>query len=434
MMYGQDGILTSFQASIPENPLKSSKSTYKNIGQLIIVFLMMVFLIWIIQEKTKTNLYGYEFYLQWASGRMLAMDNQNPYNSNVPLPDFWEDTASARMVVRRLNTPLYSLVFIFPFMLIDNFDIAFLTWLFFSELLVLTLFLSIIKFTEWKISPLIVIVVAAFLGFSYSSFQAYFSGSLIILTTVFLVFSFLAVKSDKNELAGILLALTTIQAHFYILIYLLAIIWAASVRKWGYIVWFFAGLFILSVISAFIIPGWIMDYFRLLLRFGENFTLWTPADILVTSLPGIGKQLAWALTIGLSMTLVIEWILVRGKEIQWFFWTACLTLTASQLIGLAVDPVEHFILTVPLLLILSGWVRRTGILGQRIMIISLTGIIAVPWFLAYRAGLQPHIITPGNGLFFFMPLILLVGMFWIRWWAIRPLRLYIEELRGNELG
>jgi hypothetical protein len=68
------------------------------------------------------------------------------------------------------------------------------------------------------------------MSFSYSSFRAFSAGSLIILTSVLLMLSFLALKSNKNELAAVLLAFTTIQPHFFVLVYILAIIWGISVQ------------------------------------------------------------------------------------------------------------------------------------------------------------------------------------------------------------
>jgi glucan phosphoethanolaminetransferase (alkaline phosphatase superfamily) len=132
--------------------------------------------------------------------------------------------------------------------------------------------------------------------------------------------------------------------------------------------------------------------------------------------------------------LLVEWIIARGKDVQWFFWTTCLTLTVTQLAGIPIDLAEQFILVIPLMLILSVWVQRTKILGQRIMLGSMIGLFAVPWYLAYKAGFENHLETPGISIFFIVPLIILVGVLWIRWWAVRPMRLYIEELRGNEGG
>jgi hypothetical protein len=35
-------------------------------------------------------------------------------------------------------------------------------------------------------------------------------------------------------------------------------------------------------------------------------------------------------------------------------------------------------------------------------------------------------------LIFPLPLVLLIGLYWVRWWAVKPRRLLIEELRLSE--
>jgi hypothetical protein len=35
-------------------------------------------------------------------------------------------------------------------------------------------------------------------------------------------------------------------------------------------------------------------------------------------------------------------------------------------------------------------------------------------------------------LLFPLPLFLIITMYWVRWWAIRPQRLYVEALREGE--
>ena len=391
----------------------------------------MAALTWVVFEKTKDSFMGSEIYLQWYSARLLTFEEENPYTSIIPYPDFYPDTVTVPIIPEHLNTPLYSLLVVFPFSLIDKFSAAFIIWLFFSIICVIILLWSTLRLIEWKIKWLIVIVVSTYLGLSFSSFQAFISGSMIIVTSVFLVFSFLALKSGRNEFAGVLLALTSVLPHFYFPIYIIAVIWGISVRRWGYVIWFLAGIFFLIVFGIFVIPGWVIDYARILWKFDVNFPLWTPGEILVNWIPGIGKQLGWGLTFLMSAYLLVEWLAVRGKDIQWYFWTVCLTITASQLIGIAVNLAEHFILAVPIILILSVWVQRTGKSGQRMMIVSVIGLIALPWFLALRTGFNQVILRPSASLFFLLPMVTLIGIFWIRWWAIRPAHLFIEELRSD---
>jgi len=393
------------------------------------VILLLASIAWVVLAYASETVMGSEFYPQWFSARGLAFGEENPYISTIQVASFYPDEARG-LIPEQLNTPIYSLFLILPFALIDNFTTSFTIWLLFELVCVGLLLRSTLRLIEWKIQWLIAIVIGAYLGFSFNSFQALASGSLIIPTSLFLVLSILALKTERNELAGFLLALTSILPHYFFLVYLLAILWGISVRRWSFILWFFASIFILSIIGTFIIPGWLVDYARILWGFNQNFTLWSPGEILTNWLPGIGTQVGWGLTLLTGVYLLVEWVAVRGKDVQWYFWTTCMTIAASQIVGIPVNPAEQFILVVPFLLILSVWVQRTAKLGKRIMIISVIGLIAIPWYIAIREGLIQVFIRPGASLFFLLPLVTLVGIFWVRWWAIRPLYLYIEELRS----
>jgi len=234
------------------------------------------------------------------------------------------------------------------------------------------------------------------------------------------------------ELAGVLFALTTVQPHFFLLLYALLIIWGITKRKWNFVIWFISGIIILSVIGIFFIPDWVLSYLRILWHFEANFSTTTPGRLLLGLLPGLGKQLGWFFTALMALICGVEWLAVRGKEPRWLFWTACITLVASQWIGLPVDPGEYFILMVPAILIISISAQRTEKSGFSPIGILLVIFFTTPWLIAWRAGLPSELVEPGWVQYFLPPLILLIGLYWIRWWAIRPQRLYIEELRNNE--
>jgi hypothetical protein len=46
-------------------------------------------------------------------------------------------------------------------------------------------------------------------------------------------------------------------------------------------------------------------------------------------------------------------------------------------------------------------------------------------FTSTQPGMQLNLLIP-------LPLILIIGLYWVRWWAIKPERLLIEEIRLGE--
>jgi vacuolar-type H+-ATPase subunit I/STV1 len=115
-----------------------------------------------------------------------------------------------------------------------------------------------------------------------------------------------------------------------------------------------------------------------------------------------------------------EWRAVWGKDFRWFLWSVCLTLVVSQWIGIQTDPGNYIILILPLILVMTEMEnhegRRAWIKSTFLMLSLLIGL----WLLffatvEYRDQPQQHSI-----MFFPLPLILMIGIYWVRRWVIHP--------------
>jgi hypothetical protein len=103
----------------------------------------------------------------------------------------------------------------------------------------------------------------------------------------------------------------------------------------------------------------------------------------------------------------------------------------SQWIGIPTTPSNFSGLIFPLILVCAALAVRWPRGGQWAALI-ITGLVFIwEWALFYlnitgpEPKMQLNLIIP-------LPLILLVGLYWVRWWAIKPKRLLIEELRLAE--
>jgi hypothetical protein len=130
-----------------------------------------------------------------------------------------------------------------------------------------------------------------------------------------------------------------------------------------------------------------------------------------------------------AVILLIEWVLAWGKEYDWFLWTACLTLTISQWIGIQTDPGNFIVLLFPLVLFFVNLENRWGKIANIFSVLIMIGLLIGLWalFLAtVQFGDQPvqHPI-----MFFPLPFVVLCGLYWVRWWAIRPRRPLVEAMK-----
>jgi hypothetical protein len=137
-------------------------------------------------------------------------------------------------------------------------------------------------------------------------------------------------------------------------------------------------------------------------------------------LPGIGRQIGWIITGLLVIDLLVEWWLCWGKDFRWFLWTVSLSLVLSQWIGIQTDPGNFITLFLPMVLIFAIWTERWGNKARITVVVSMLVLLVGLWAL-FIATVEPGNQPQQNPVMFFpLPLVLLIGLYWGRWWALGP--------------
>jgi hypothetical protein len=246
------------------------------------------------------------------------------------------------------------------------------------------------------------------------------------MAAAFTALGLLLARRKQDVLAGICLALATIKPPMVLLLLPFVLIWSASVRRrelfWSIVL----SVFVLLLASVVLLPNWPIQWAtRLYTYFSSDLIQGSPVAVAAGSMPGLSQQLTIFLAASLGIYLVIEWVLAIGKDERWFLWTAMMTIVVSNLLGIKTG-ISNYLLLIPVLfLIFQAWEHRWQTGGQIISIVFLLLLGAGMW--ALWLANQDLLAQPG-WLIFPLPLICLVGLWWVRWWFVHPPRLYIEEL------
>lgn len=404
------------------------------IGLFVITVTVIVGVVWVNYRIARMNIGGQEFLIYWLSSRFLVEEGKSPYSNEVAdsINQFAEENTTL-MGTRPLEVtaPLFFNFVTLPFAVFTEFYLARALWLTAHFALVVGLVLGGIKLTGWSPNKGLFSVVLLFILFSIPGILALLSGGLAIWSAFFIMLSFLMIRASKDEVAGLLLASAMIQPHLIVILALWVIFWAATRRRFSLIVWFFGSLLIFITIGFFILPEWVLQYLKVLWDYAAILPERTPESILKAQFPGLGSQLGYGITIISGLILLVEAWLGRGKDFSWFLWTACLFIGLSQWIGLPADPLDFIILTIPLILTCSVWEERWQGRKWWMTVLWLVLIFIGEWYLFIR-HLQIGEIKPHLNLFFFLPFVIVLGLYWVRWWAIRPARLYVQDLAGRE--
>lgn len=413
--------------------MKQSRSVV-SILVIVLIIGLLIGMVWGNYHFARNNISGEGFFIQWISIHALVTGGESPYSDAVTVQiqeNAGAENSFAPGNPPRFTAPLYSGAVVIPFALIGDKALAHGLWLTLQLAAIFVIFIVGIRLTSWKPAWYIFLLILVFTIFSFHVLIPWLDGGMSIWAALFLVLALLAVQQNRNEVAGILLALSIIQPQMVILPVIFSLIWAGSQRKRIVILWFFITLIFLSIVGLFLVPDWILQYLRILTKFTQNFPPGSPGYLFKNNWPGLGNQLGWVLSAVLSIVLLLEWWMALKKDFRWFLWTLCLTIVISQWIGIPTIPANFIGLILPLILLSSMITERWPHGGDWVAVFFCVILLIWEWGLYWLdiSSSQPAMLI---NLIFPLPLMLLFGLYWVRWWAIKPRRLLVEELKLGE--
>ena len=245
-----------------------------------------------------------------------------------------------------------------------------------------------------------------FAFFWYNAVRPLINGNAVIIVALLLVGAFWAIKEHADELAGVLLAFSTIKPQVVVLLLAFVVFYAAVNGRWRLIVWLVGTVVILSGAAMFLMPDWIQQNIHEVLRYPGYNPPGTPGAALAVWMPAIGQKIGYAFTAGVALTLLVEWIAARKADFKGFLWAASLTLVLSPWSGIQNDPGNFIVLfpavTMIFALLDDRW-RRSGWLFSLGLIVTISGRLVVdfPQYPRNReraAATKPGDVLPAAGL------------------------------------
>jgi hypothetical protein len=376
---------------------------------------------------------GSQLLPDWVRAQAMLLDGRDPYSEAVLLEVQRQAEGYSVGLTRdqaELRTPLYATLLYFPLALFNDFVQARVAWMTVLEVGLVSLTLINLRLTNWNPRTWLLAIYLAFSLLWFHALIPLVTGNAAILVGFFLVACFISIKEGWDEIAGVFLGLATIKPGMVALLIAFVVLWSLSKRRWRILVWLVITLVVLSAIMAVFVPDWPLRY---LLIGVQDIKIFPPGSIggfLETQFPAAGARIGWGFSILLGVLLLIEWYACRRKDFRWFLWTASLTLVVNQWIGFQTGPGNFIVLSTALALVFSVSSQRWGERGRVGILIGILTLFLGLWALFLRLLIVGGRFRPDQVMLFPLPLLLLIGLYWVRWWAINPAVLPLEELRG----
>jgi len=374
-----------------------------------------------------------DFTPRWAGSRIFMTEGRSPYSQQTTREI--QIVAYGRVAQEGENQlyffyPLNIFFLYAPFSLINNHDWARAIWMTVLEIgVVMITIISLNLGDEKKALPIVIrFFVIIFSLTWFFSVLAVLDANLAVICTLALVGFFLAIDRNLDILAGFLLSIAIFKPQIAVLMVIIGLLWAISKRRW-LILWSFIGSSAVFIALATLLsPDWFMQFLRQIFPYLEELQLTNTSTILVDWLPGIGKQLAWLLTGIMIILIIIEWRAVLGKGNRWLLWTANLTLVLTILVGIPSSIINYILLLPSVIFIFSILGSRWGKFGRFALILGFIVLSMFFWFIFLVNNSWELTVNQNPGLYFLTPFVVLIGLYWIRWWAISKPDLPMQNL------
>lgn len=401
----------------------------RNLTTLIAVFLVFIattilgWLVWANTVYARDHPIEKEFLVPWLAARTFLHDGDNPYGESAT--QHAQMAYYGRLAVEgedplRLATMLPVEFFYFPFALIKDYSLARGLWMALGEIALVTGTFLCLSLTGWKPRKFLLLVVILFSLFWIYAFNPLRDGSPTPFVALGLLGALFSVRLEKDELAGALLALSLLEPGIAA-VFLLFVLWHVVVfHRWRIFLGFLMAVGFFTVASFLLLPSWFIPFLQGVLSHSHYSPGLSTSVLLADWWPVLGPKISIALSIGLGAVLFLEWRHMRGKDFRHVLWVASLTLAAVPLTGLPVSQDEHLLLFLPFTLLLSIAAERwTGVRGSFFSSGILIGVFLLLWLISGNVHAR----------FLLLPVLLFVGLYWMRLWAVHPPRTWSDTLK-----
>ena len=415
--------------------LKTRKQAIYWILAIAALMILLVLLTFGNYQYSQNNPGGTDFLVHWVGTRAFFSDGISPYSDEVALriqQMVYGRAALPGEHELRVAYPFFSVILFFPFALISNFTLARAIWMTILELGLVALTLVSIQLTTWRPKRWLIVLLLVFSFLWYHAMRALINGNAVILIALGIACAFYAIKLKHDELAGVLLAFITIKPQVVILVVIFVLLWSVFQKKNKVILWFFITLTLLVISASLLVPDWILQNAREILRYPGYNPPGTPSSAFATWFPTVGPRVGTILSLGAIVIMMVEWWLSRHADFRHFLWTGCLTLVLSAWSGIQTDPGNFIIMMPALILIFSVIDERWPKISDLIITAILSALLILIWVLFITTMEKSYQPIQSPIMFFPLPLILFALLYWIRFWSVHPPKLYYDTFHRDE--
>ena len=366
----------------------------------------------------------------WRGARAFLFERTDPYGQGIAERtqlEVYGRAASEGEYPYALDVPFPLLILFFPLALIPDPVWARAVWMSLSEIGLLALVVLALRLADWKPKEWFRLLLMVFALAWFYSVTALLDGSFSILMTLAIVGALASLRSQNDEAAGMLLAMASMKWEAALLLFLFVFAGVYLSRRWSVLAGYAMVLIILSGVGFLAYPGWGWPYLRAVAANLRADNVLTLHRFLTHWLPDSGARLVPLIISILLLVLVLEWFTaLRSNDFRRVMWTAALSLAITPLVGFSTTFANLAPLVFSFAVILpfawERWEKRPYL----VLLLFVFLFSAFPLFIRWQ--LTDWFLADGLT-YILLPALTILGLYWIRWYVVRPPRTWLDSAR-----
>jgi Glycosyltransferase family 87 len=232
------------------------------------------------------------------------------------------------------------------------------------------------------------------------------------LVAALIAISLWAIKTRRDVLAGICLALATVKPQMMFIIVPMIGLWCLSARRWRLAGSLAVSMMVLLGISFLLVPSWLTDMLAQLQVYSSFTEIGSPMNIITHIIfPALGDSVEWVINFLLLGWLFWEWWQVMRGDTGRFDWVIALALVITNMVALR-TATTNYVMMIPTLIYLfmlaaHRWKTKANALIVAVEIILFAGLWMLFVFTVIGRAEQPAMYLP-------LPFLLLVWLIFTR--------------------
>ncbi len=355
-----------------------------------------------------------DFMSRWEGARSYWIDGLNPYGEEASVniqQRIYGRLAEADEDPGYFAYPMYMVLLVGPLVFMD-YAWASAIWMVLLEACLIAALILALDFFHWKPRPWLLAILLLWTLVLYYAARGLILGQPGLLVYFLEILTLWGLARERDRLAGVALALSTIKPQMGFLLVPLLLLWALQARRWRFVLAFVIAFGLLFGLSFVMQPSWLGDWLAQVQVYSSYTALGSPVWIVTQYYLGLGTLGEWAVNLVFYGWMLWAWAgLLRGQG-ERFWWVVVLTLTVTHLVAPRTATPHYVVFILPLIFYFSR-------MKVRWVVLSLLALFLLPWL---------HFVTTVQGEFehptVYLPLPFLMAalLWWTRrlWWQYAP--------------